>query len=67
MFWMVWEHVQGPSDILGSLHLLLEALAVVDGAIPITGRDATGQAALDGTVVVFGEVPGWHAKFLQPP
>jgi hypothetical protein len=31
-----WEHV--PND----------GLAVVDGAIPVPGRDATGQGALDG-------------------
>jgi hypothetical protein len=51
-----WEH--GPSDVLGDLHNPLEGLAVVDGAIPEPGHDGTGQDALDGTAVVFGEDPG---------
>ena len=44
-----------------------ENRAVVDRAILVPGRDATGQDALDGAVVVFGEDPVRHAKFLQPP
>ena len=44
-----------PSDVLGHLHHPLECLVVVYGAIPTPGRDATGQDALDGAVVVFGE------------
>jgi hypothetical protein len=51
-----WEH--GPSDVLGPLHHLLEGLAAVDRAIPVPGCDATGQDALDGAAVVFGENPG---------
>ena len=60
-----WEH--GPSDALGCLHHMLEGLAGVDGAILIPGRDGTGQDALNGAVVVFGEVPECHAEFIQPP
>ena len=41
-------------DVLdGWEHHPLEGLAVVDRAISIPGPDATGQDALDGTVVVF--------------
>ena len=29
----------------------------MDEAIPVPGRDATGQDALDGVAVVFGEQP----------
>ena len=51
----------------GLLHHLLEGIAVVDGAIPSPGRDATGQDALDGAAVVFGEDPRRRDTFLQPP
>jgi hypothetical protein len=44
---------------------LLEGLAAMDGAIPVPGHDATGQNALDGATVVFGEDPGRHAEFEQ--
>ena len=54
-------------DVLGHFHQPLEDLAVVDGAIPVPGCDATDQDALDGAAVLFGEDPGRHARFLQPP
>ena len=57
-----WE----PGDVL-SRHYLLNGIAVVDGAVPVPGHDASGQDALDGAAVVFGEDPGWYAKFLQLP
>jgi hypothetical protein len=48
-----WEH--NPSYVLGCLHHPLKSLADVDRGIPVPGRDATGQDALNGAVVVFGE------------
>ena len=42
----VWEH--GPRDVLGHLHHPLEGLAVMYGAILITGFDANGQNSLNG-------------------
>jgi hypothetical protein len=56
-----WKH--GPSDLLGRLHHLLECLAVVDGAIPVPGCDATGQDALDGAAIGFKEDPGSMPNF----
>ena len=47
-----------PSDVLGRLHHPLKGLAIVDGAIPVPGHDTTGQDALEGALVVFGENPG---------
>jgi hypothetical protein len=60
------EH--GPSDVLGCFYHLLEGLAFVDGAIPVPGRDATSQEALDVAVVVFGENPGaaWRTQGGMP-
>jgi hypothetical protein len=39
--------------LLGRLHHLLEGLAVVDVAISVAGRDATGQDTGDKAVVAF--------------
>ena len=54
----VWISWMGVNTVLGRLHHQLEGLAVVDEGIPIPGSDATGQDALDGAAVVFGEDPG---------
>jgi hypothetical protein len=53
--------------VLGHLHQPLEGFVVVDRAILVPGRDATGQDAPDSAGATFGAYPEWHAEFLQLP